>query len=171
MHNLAFIGRIFVALALIGLGIEHFIFEKFVTGRAPESSMSLFPGRPVWDYVSGVVIIVAGMAILTGKKARVVGVLAGMLIFVWAFLRHVPLIAADSFLAPTWTAAGKALTFFGGAFAVVGTLPKEENISNNLLTKFMNLSKEYIVLGQICLGIFMVIAGLQHFCTLSLSHP
>jgi hypothetical protein len=55
------------------------------------------------------------------------------------------------------------LTLFGGAFAVAGTLPKEENISNNLLTKFINLSKEYIVLGQICLGIFMIIAGIQHF--------
>lgn len=35
MGKLALIGQIFFALALIGLGVEHFIFQDFVTGRAP----------------------------------------------------------------------------------------------------------------------------------------
>jgi uncharacterized membrane protein len=47
MYNLALIGRIFFAIALIGLGIEHFVFREFITGRAPKS------GSLVWAYISG----------------------------------------------------------------------------------------------------------------------
>lgn len=163
MRDLILIGRIFFAIALIGLGIEHFIFKEFITGRAPEWPRKLFSVSLVWAYLSGVVIIVAGIAILTGKKARIAGIIAGILIFIWAFLRHIPVVAGDSFLAPTWTSAGKALTLFGGAFAIAGTLPKEKGRSDTPLTKFINLSSEFILLARICLGIFLIIAGIQHF--------
>ena len=163
MHKFASIGRIFFAIALIGLGIEHFVFEEFITGRAPKWPEGLLPGRVIWAYVSGGAVIVMGIAILTGKNARLAGILAGTLIFIWAFLRHIPVVAGDSFLAPTWTVAGKALAMFGGAFAIAGTLPKEEHSGNTLLRKFMSLTREFIVLGQVYLGTFMVITGVQHF--------
>lgn len=163
MHRLAPTGRIFFAIALIGLGIEHFIFKEFVTGRAPAWPESLFSGRVAWAYVSGVAVIVAGAAILTGKRARLAAVLAGLLILVWAFLRHIPVIAADSFLAPTWTVAGKALTLFGGALAVAAAQPADESGSTSSLGKLMNLTGEFITLGRICLGIFLVMTGIQHF--------
>jgi uncharacterized membrane protein YphA (DoxX/SURF4 family) len=103
------------------------------------------------------------IAILTGKKARLAAILAGILIFIWAFLRHVPVIAGDSLFAPTWTASGKALTLFGGAFAVAGTLPKVGKEHGALLLKSMNLTWEFVLLGRLCLGIFLVITGIQHF--------
>ncbi|HEV8578713.1 MAG TPA: hypothetical protein VGX68_06475 [Thermoanaerobaculia bacterium] len=162
MHGLTPIGRILFAIALVGLGIEHFLFEEFITGRAPAWPQGI-PGGLVWAYVSGVAIIMTGAAILTGKKARSAGILAGILIFIWAFLRHIPVIAGDSFLAGTWTKAGKALTFFGGIYAIAGTLPRLENSRDTSLMKFMNLSDEFIVLGRICLGLFLVLAGVQHF--------
>jgi uncharacterized membrane protein len=157
MYNLALIGRIFFAIALIGLGIEHFVFHEFITGRAPKS------GNLVWAYISGIAIIVAGIVILTGKKARLAAIFAGILIFIWAFLRHVPVIAADSLFAPSWTASGKALTLFGGAFAVAGTLPKVGKEHGALLLKSVNLTWEFVLLGRLCLGIFLVITGIQHF--------
>lgn len=162
MHKLATIGRIFFALALIGLGIEHFVFGDFVTGRAPRWPVELLPGRLVWAYGSGIAIIVMGLAILTGKKGRIAAVLLGVLIFLWALLRHIPVLMGDSFLAPTWTQAGKALTLFGGAFAVAATLPTEGS-SRNALIRFINRSREFILLGRICLGIFLIITGIQHF--------
>ncbi len=157
VYNLAAIGRIFFAIALIGLGIEHFVFGEFITGRAPKS------GSLVWAFVSGAVIILAGIAILTGKKARIAGILAAILIFIWAFLRHIPVIAGDSLFGPTWTPAGKALTLFGGALAVAATLPKWESVGNTFLVKLVNLSREFIVLGRICLGLFMIMTGIMHF--------
>lgn len=162
MHKLELIGRVFFGIALIGLGIEHFVFGEFVTGRAPKLAEPS-QGSMIWAYVSGAVIIAAGMAILIGRKAREAAILVGVLIFVWALVRHIPVVAGGALLAPTWTAAGKALTLFGGAFAVAATFPKGENDDSSFLVKFVGLGREFIALGQICLGIFLIITGIQHF--------
>ena len=162
MKNLIPAGRIFFAIAFIGLGIEHFIFEDFITGRAPAWPESI-PGGLAWAYLTGVFFITASLAILAGKQARTAAISAGLLILIWALLRHVPVIAADSLFASTWTKAGKALTFFGGSFAIAATLPAEYQIRNTVYSKFLNRSDEFITLARICLGIFLMVTGVQHF--------
>lgn len=155
------IGRLFVALAFLGMGIEHFIFQEFITGRAPAWPTSL-PGKTIWAYASGVAMVGAGLAILVRRRGRLLVMLAGILILLWALLRHLPIVAADTLFAGSWTRAGKALMLFGGAFAVAGTLPAENGRQTTQL-RFINRSDEYILLGRICLGIFLIISGVQHF--------
>ena len=120
MDRLIPVGRIFFAIALIALGVEHFIFSDFITGRAPAWPPSI-PGGMIWAYVTGITFIATGAAILFGTKARSAAVLAAALIAAWALLRHIPVVAADSLFSGAWTSAGKALTFTGGALAVAGT--------------------------------------------------
>lgn len=162
MGKLATVGRTFFAVALIGLGIEHFIFREFVTGRAPAWPASI-PGGVVWAYLTGIAFIGIGVAVLIRKGARPAAILAGALIFAWALLRNVPVVAADSLLGGTWTRAGKALTFFGGAWAVASTLPAVKAGGAARLRSFMNRRAEFIVLGRVTLGIFMIITGFQHY--------
>jgi uncharacterized membrane protein len=50
------IGRYLIAVAFIGLGIEHFVFQRSVTGRAPEWPASL-PGGEIWAYVSAAIAL------------------------------------------------------------------------------------------------------------------
>jgi uncharacterized membrane protein len=161
MDGLIRVGRVFFAIALIGLGVEHFIFQDFVTGRAPVWPASI-PGGVAWAYLSGLTFVAIGSAILFGKRARSAAVLAGVLIASWAALRHLPVIAADSFLSGAWTRAGKALTFTAGAFAIAATFPKVELPPGTLL-KFVNLGREFIIFGRWCLGLFLVLTGIQHF--------
>jgi len=156
------IGRLFVALALFGMGVEHFIFQEFITGRASAWPASL-PGKTIWAYGSGAAIVAAGLAILVGKRGRPLVMLAGILILLWALLRHIPIVATDTLFAGSWTRAGKALMLFGGAFAVAATLPAENGRGKSTLLTLINRSDEYIVLGRICLGIFLIISGVQHF--------
>jgi len=157
MYDLTSIGRVFFAVALIGLAVEHYMFGEFVVGRAPKLS------NLTWAYLSGAVFILAGIMVLAGKKGRIAAIFIGILIFVWAFLRHIPILAADSLLAPTWTAAGKALTLFGGALAIAGTFPKVATDSDSILIRFVNQTGGFVLLGRICLGIFLVMTGIQHF--------
>src|SRR5690606_4078299 len=76
MSRLTLVGRIFFALALIALGADHFIFGEFVTGRAPPWPASV-PGGAAWAYLTGAVLIAAGVAIITGKHARFAALLVG----------------------------------------------------------------------------------------------
>lgn len=156
------IGRCLVAVGFIGLGVEHFVFQRFVTGRAPDWPASL-PGAVIGAYLSGAVIVATGVAILIRRHARFLAVLAGLMILLWAFLRQVPVVLTDTAFAPTWTMAGKALTFFGGAWAVAGTSPPMEVGRNALVSRLVNPRGGFITLGRICLGIFMIVTGIQHF--------
>lgn len=161
-RRLAAGGRLLFALALLGLGIEHFVLREFVTGRAPAWPAAV-PGRVVWAFVSGAAIAATGLAILVGRRARLAAILASVLVLVWALLRHIPVVTADSLLAPSWTAAGKALAFFGGALAVAATLPREQGWRGTPIARLVNLGRELIVLGRACLGVFLLITGIQHF--------
>jgi uncharacterized membrane protein YphA (DoxX/SURF4 family) len=69
-------------------------------------------------------------------------------------------LAGDAFLSGEWTRAGKALTFVGGFLAIGATFPK---IRGARLSRFVNYERGFIVAGRICLGIFLVLTGIQHF--------
>lgn len=162
MDKLIPVGRIFFAIAVIGMGLEHFIYKEFITGRARPWPAAI-PGGPIWAYLSGFVIVVTGAAILSGKKARVAAILLAALLFVWALLRHIPVVAASEILSPDWTKAVKALALVGGALAVAATFPKLETARSTLLSRFINREAEFIVVGTICLAVFMINNGSQHF--------
>lgn len=145
-------GRILFALAMIGLGLEHFYFQAFVTGRAPPWPESL-PGGAVWANLTGVVIVAAGVAILTARRGRTAAIVLGALIFFWAVLRHIPVVIASDVLSPDYTSAVKALAFFGGALTVAATFPKGKHAFDTA----------FILAGTICLAVFMINNGIQHF--------
>jgi uncharacterized membrane protein len=156
------IGRFFLAIAFLGLGIEHFVFGDFITGRAPAWPAS-FPGGMVWAYLSGLGIIAMSMSIISGRKARFAAILSGAVIFVWALLRYIPILAADSFLSASWTGAGKALVFTGGLLAAAATFPKFESNRGSTVLELVKTDREYILIGRFSLGVFMIICGIQHF--------
>jgi uncharacterized membrane protein len=161
MDRLVPVGRAFFAVALIGLGVEHFIFRDFVTGRAPAWPEAV-PGGLLWAGLTGAVFVLTGLAIVAGKLARPAAVVAAVLIFGWALLRHVPILAAEPFLSGAWTQAGKAWTFAGGALAVAATFPKVA-VRPAAVARLVNVGGAGFVAGRIGLGLFLLLTGVQHF--------
>ena len=162
IDKLAAIGRIFFSIALVGLGIEHFVFGDFITGRAPAWPEAL-PGGQAWAYLTGTAFVVIGCMVFARKKARLAAWAAATLIFFWALLRHIPVLAGDSLFSGEWTRAGKALTFVGGALAIAATFPGISADRPHALLRLVNRESELIVAGRICLGLFLVLTGIQHF--------
>jgi uncharacterized membrane protein YphA (DoxX/SURF4 family) len=161
LNRLIPVGRLFFAAGLIAIGIEHFIFGDFITGRAPAWPASL-PGQTAWAWVSGFIIVAAGISVLTGRRTRVAMIGAALLIFLWAFLRHIPVVAADSLLGGSWTRAGKSLVFIGGCLVIAATSPRESR-RNPLLPAFLAREDVSMLVGRICLGVFLLDSGIQHF--------
>jgi uncharacterized membrane protein len=162
MRRLVPLGRTFFAIALVGLGLDHFLFQDFIMGRAPAWPEAL-PGKLAWAYLTGGAFMAIGLTILAGKWARQAAILGGALIFGWALLRHLPVIAGSAFLSPDWTKAAKALWLVGGSLAVAATFPALENPRGSSFRKFMNLEQEFLLTARISLGIFLVLTGIQHF--------
>jgi uncharacterized membrane protein len=160
MNKFTPLGRLFFAIGLGAFGILQFIYRDFVPGRAPAWPAGI-GGRLVWAYVSGAALIAAGAAIIFGKKARLAAIVSGAMIFLWALLRHIPLAAAGPSFGLAWTNTGKALALFGGAFALAGSLPDEKG--SGALSAIINSRDGFLYLGRLCLGLFMILAGIQHF--------
>lgn len=162
MKHLIRIGRTFFALAPVGLGIGHFAFQDFVTGRAPAWPESV-PGGPVWAMLTGAVFVTVGFALLAGKKARFAAILAAGLVFGWALLRQIPVTVASPLLSVEWTNAGKALRFVGGALSVAATLPAEGGNGTAAFWRFINRRTEFILVGRVFVGVTLIVNGVQHF--------
>jgi uncharacterized membrane protein len=150
--TIAGLGRLFFAVGLAGFGVLQFIYGDFVPGRAPAWPPAI-PGRLVWAFASGAILIVAGAAIISGVWARWAAIVSGTMIFGWALLRHLPGLVANPH-GTVLTQSGKALALCGGAFAVAGSLPVNRRSLED--ARFLNL-------GRCCLGAFMMLGGIQHF--------
>jgi uncharacterized membrane protein len=162
MDKLLPFGRALFAISLIGLGAEHFVYREFVTGRAPAWPFDESLGV-AWAYLSGLVVVLTSSAILLGKHGRVAAVSLSALIIVWALARHIPVVIASDVLAPEWTKAVKALAFAGGALVMAATFPEVRTASDSAFSRLINARRGFVMAGTICLAVFMVNNGSQHF--------
>lgn len=162
MDRLIPIGRVFFALALLGLGIEHFIFRAFVTANAPAWPDAL-PGGWVWAYLTGAVLIATSGTLFVGKKARFAALLVAGLVCLWALLRQIPAVTASPLFSVEWTHASKALRFIGGMLAIAATSPPAGGGNGTLLSRWVNRSSELILLARALIGPSLIINGIQHF--------
>jgi uncharacterized membrane protein len=156
------VGRTFFGVALLGLGAEHFVFRQFVTGRAPAWPAGV-PGELAGVYGWGVVVMLAGVAVLARQRGREAMLGLGLLVFFWALLRHIPVDMADTLIGGSWTSPGKARVFFGGSFAIAATFPPLQRATPGGWRRFANASDAFVRMGRYCLGSFLILCGLQHF--------
>lgn len=145
-------GSTLVAIAFMILGVDHFIFKIFVTGR-PQPWPASLPGEHVITYISGVLFFTSGIAILIRKGWQFLFG-AGILIWLWCASRDLSELIVRLDYGGLLTQTNKALSIGGCALAMAWQLnPKSKNI---LLVKAMTIE-------QYLLGIFLFTAGIQHF--------
>lgn len=152
------VGRMFFAIGLVAFGILHVVYGDFVTRVVP-GWPAWIPARWFWVYLIGATLISGGAAMLLRIKGRSAAVILGALIFLSFVFLHLPRAAAGAFMGGTWTSAGKGLVLFGGCVAVAATFRREER--GQASSVFDGQLPE--VVGRVCLGLFMILGGIQHF--------
>ncbi len=72
------VGRLFVAIAVIVFGIEHFLHATGLPGVPLQKQMPAWiPGRVLIDYVTGAALLVTGGSILLARRTRTVATCLG----------------------------------------------------------------------------------------------
>jgi uncharacterized membrane protein len=150
------IARILFAIAMLAFGLQHLVYGEFVTRLVPKLPASI-PHHAAWAYLTGCLLIAAGVAILLRRGARTAAVLLGTLFFFSFLLLYVPSLLTTPVLGALWTNAGKALAMSGGAFLVAHSLSRSSGSIYRLL----------VPLSRFFLSAFLIVGGIQHFLYVS----
>ena len=152
-------GRFAVGVAFVAFGVANFVVGDFVPGRAPAWPAGV-PGQHAWAYLTGIVLVGAGLCILTGRWAVRAALVAAGLVAGWALLRQIPLALGDPGFGGEWTKLGKALAFSGGIVGVAGSflLVAPESTDDDIRRGWAMRA-----VARLSLGAFLVASGIQHF--------
>ncbi len=115
--DLAALCQYFTGAFLLVSGIQHFLFAEFVKFLMP----TWIPGAVLWTYFAGVALFAAGLALITGIKAKLAATLAGWMVFTWLLVLHIPRAIAES-NQNEWTAVFEALAVSGILFILSDTI-------------------------------------------------
>jgi uncharacterized membrane protein len=156
MNKLIAVGRSMFAAGIIALGFLCIINEDFIIGRPP-AWPSGFDLNPALAYITGAIIILAGIAILVNKNGGYAALIIALLILLLSVVRSIP-----GFM-DHWLNAYKTIAFFGGALIIACSYFSE---SPGTAPKFMsgkNTLNGIVFFGSALLAVFFIACGYAHF--------
>ena len=112
------IARLLFALALIPVGLSHFVYAPQTIAFVP----AWLPFRAGWAYLTGAAHIAAGLGVLFGVVPRLAAMLEAAMIGVFTVLVWVPLVAATPTNQLQWTGLLVSWTIAAAAWVVAGSL-------------------------------------------------
>jgi uncharacterized membrane protein len=144
------LGRCLFAALLLVVGVQHFLYAKFVSTLVP----AWIPFRLFWAYFVGVAFFTAAIALTLNVLARLAGILLGVLFLIFVATTHIPRIVLRSGSGNEWTSGFVALAVCGGAWLLSSLRPIEERRKEG---------DSLLSLGYCCFGAAMVGFGVLHF--------
>jgi uncharacterized membrane protein YphA (DoxX/SURF4 family) len=149
--------RFIFAVALVGFGVQFFLFVTSMPGPIP---------GPPWTHrtaflclLACVGFILAGVSIAIGKMARLVSVLLGAVMLLYGLLRHVPELMKHLHDPSHWTVVFEIVAMGGGAWVLARSFPadgKKYQPSDITVWKLANA-------GRFLIAISLLVFAVQHF--------
>jgi uncharacterized membrane protein len=158
MTPLSTLGRLFFAVSMVAFGIQQLLTGEFV--RLVPPLPAWMPGHSVWACLVGVLLIVIGLAIGTGRGARGALAVLGVMLALSILFLHLPKIAANPGAGFVWTNPFKALAMLGGVLVLAGSLPVGERDRRSGLGRLFGRLRP---LGPLFFASFLILGGIQHF--------
>jgi len=151
MNNKAYLqtGKVFFAVALIAIGIIHFITGTFPSRLLPVASA--YPGKIVLVYLNGIALIAAGALIMAKKYAYPGACLAAAIWLIWLLALHLPQLLLTYNKPFEWTPTFEVALFFGGALVLMG-----------LVNPVMNNRFKLTLAGSFIVGVAILVFAILH---------
>jgi uncharacterized membrane protein YphA (DoxX/SURF4 family) len=109
--------RLLLSVFLILGGVQHFVYEDFVATLVP----AWIPDHVFWARFAGVALLAAGLGFWVPRVARLAMILAGVMIFIWFLIVHIPRAAASPGDPLEWSGVFESLATSGIAFLLAGS--------------------------------------------------
>jgi hypothetical protein len=158
MAILSTAGRIFYGLAIAQTGLQTIYYHDFPYWLVP-AKHSAIPGLDVIAYISGILLLLAGVCIVFEKKIRPISLLLGaqlLLIFCFWYIPHQFIFTSNYLKLLTWDTCLKELAIASGAFIVAGCFSEKNEHG------LIRLLARLIPSGPILFSITMITFGTLH---------
>jgi uncharacterized membrane protein len=156
MSKLITTGRFIYATGIIGLAVLCLISKDFIVGRPPQWPVG-FKINPALAYISGVVLMMAAIAILLRRNGRLAAFLISALILFFSVLRHLPNFMND------WANAYKSIALLGGSLIIAASFPVSDVTKDSGPRANDRAGSALIKTGSIFLAVFFIACGYAHF--------
>jgi uncharacterized membrane protein len=94
-HKLITLGRFLIAIAAVFFGVEHFLHPEFVPVVPLEKLMpAWFPGHLPIVYITGAVLLAAGVSLLLGIRPRAAATGLGIVVLILVLIFYLPIAIA-----------------------------------------------------------------------------
>ena len=116
------LARIAFGVCALIFGVAHFVYMNLTAPLVPKW---LPPSQEFWGYATGVFHIAAGVAILTGVRARLAAILLTIMFASFTPLVHVPMLLANPASHWIWNENAVNLALIGAAWVVADSLARQ----------------------------------------------
>src|SRR5437899_2673339 len=115
------VGQLAFGVCALLFGGAHFFYMNFTAPLVPKW---LPPAQEFWAYATGVGLIAAGVAILTGVQARLAAILLTAMLASFAVLVHARILWTDPSNHMVWAENAVNLALFGASWLVADSLAR-----------------------------------------------
>jgi hypothetical protein len=116
------VGRLLIAIAAIFFGAEHFLHPANCPGVPLEKlTPEWIPGRLLIGYLTGAILLVAGVSILLAKKTRTAATYLGTWIVLLVLFIYAPMLIVQMF-DPSTAAKVEGINFFADTLLFAGAI-------------------------------------------------
>lgn len=122
MKKITTIGRILFALPFALFGINHFLMTDYYLGMLT----SFIPLGAYTIILTGIMLIVASISIITKKYVKFSTILLAILLFMFIVTIHIPHLIHDTDKTVTLIALLKDISLMGGSLMIAGIYSEEE---------------------------------------------
>jgi|SRR5271166_3330272 len=159
MEKLITRGQLLFGIAIAAFGVENFFCAHL---GLHVRGVPWFPTNPLFGYLIGVVLLAAGVSIVTGVAAHLTAILLGTLFLLYVLVCELPLVIATPMGLSVRTVFFEALAIGSSAWTLAAVLPTGGFSSRPWSSALDKALKS----GPYLFGISSVVFGIDHFLIL-----
>jgi uncharacterized membrane protein len=157
MKDLGNPGRILFAIPIVVFGIQYFTYGRFTGGLPPAPPWA--PGGAVLAYLTGALLVAAGVNMAINAQARLSATVLGIFFFLCVVFLHAMRLNSVIHNGNDRTRAFEALALGCAAWVLAGSLPVERRFAQGWETLTGYLAN----VGLCLFAVSLVVFGAQHF--------